>query len=46
MTPGFTVKSSYILRNGVQEFLLERGTQRGVATAVAVPPSRRRVVVR
>jgi hypothetical protein len=45
MTPGFSVKSSYILRNGIQEFLFERGTQRGVATAVPVA-SQRRVVVR
>jgi hypothetical protein len=46
MTPGYSVKNSYILRNGIQEFLFERGTQRGVATAVAVAPSARRVVVR
>lgn len=45
MTPGFSVKSSYILRNGIQECLLERGTQRGVAMAVAVA-SPRRVVIR
>jgi hypothetical protein len=45
MTPGFSVKSSYILRNGIQECLLQMGTQRGVAKAVAVA-SPRRVVVR
>lgn len=46
MLPGFRVKSSYILRNGIQEYLLELGTQKGVASAVPVVRSARRVVIR
>ncbi len=46
MTPGFSVRNSYILRNGMQEFLLEIGTPRSVASAVPVANSARKVVVR
>jgi len=46
MLPGFCVKSSYILRNGIQEYLFERGTQKGVASAMPVVRSARGVVVR
>ncbi len=41
MLPGFRVKASYILRNGIQEYLLEKGTQKSVATAVPVVRSAR-----
>ena len=46
MTPGFRVKSSYFLRSGVQEYLLEVGEPKGVATAVPIVRSARGVVVR
>ncbi|HET7294214.1 MAG TPA: hypothetical protein VFM88_17445 [Vicinamibacteria bacterium] len=46
MAPGFRVRNSYILRSGIQEYLLERGTQKSVATAVPVARSARGLVVR